>query len=481
MTSVRRALVVAGLGLAALLASPGPAHAHPLGNFTVNTHATIVVEPGQVTVRYVVDMAEIPTFRELPRVDADGDGATDAGERAAYARERAASIVRRLALTLDGRAVALGIRSATVRVLPGQGGLSILRLEAEVAGTGRFTAGRVEFRDANFAGRLGWREVVALGANGVVLRSPSVRAKSLSDELRRYPQDLLSDPPSVTSAAFSLARGASGSAPAAQADGPAGQRPGTETGGFAALATWALSLPVVLLALGLAMAFGAGHALMPGHGKTIMAAYLVGSGGRALHAAQVGIAVAIMHTASVLALGLVVLLLASVAPERVYPWLTLASGLVVLALGAGMLRRRIRTRAAVDDHDHGPEHHDHGPEHDHDHAPDHSHEPLGDRPLSRRSLSALALSGGILPSPTALVVLLSTVHANRAGFGLALILAFSVGMAATLTGIGLLALGSRELVRRRLRGRMGRLLPVASATAIVGVGTFLVARAALQL
>jgi nickel/cobalt transporter (NicO) family protein len=198
---------------------------------------------------------------------------------------------------------------------------------------------------------------------------------------------------------------------------------------------------------------------------------------------QVAAAVALMHTASVLALGLVVLALASVAPERVYPWLTMASGVVVLLLGAGMLRRRLRTRPprAPSEDDHSVHHaHEHGP-HTHSHGSAHPADALGERPLSRRSLSALALSGGILPSPTALVVLLSTVHADRIGFGLGLILAFSVGMAATLAGIGLLALGSRNVLAARMHGGVGRLVPVASAATILGVGTFLVARAALQL
>ena len=293
--------------------------------------------------------------------------------------------------------------------------------------------------------------------------------------------------------------------------GGSAQRPGITGGAFARLATWTgLSVPALLLALLLAMGFGAVHALLPGHGKTIMAAYLVGAGGRVKQAAQVGLAVAFMHTASVLGIGLVVFTLAQFAPEQVYPWITLASGLLVIGLGVGLLVTRVRARRAVPGHipmaevhvphrelalvgagsgsangdgngdgignGHIVDHH-----HDHGHAHRHPHElPDLDRPLSRRGLAGLAVAGGILPSPTALVVLVSTVSAHRAGFGLALIVAFSVGLAGALVGVGVLALRARTMVSRRLSGTFLRWVSVASAAVIVGVGVFLAVKGAIQ-
>ena len=122
------------------------------------------------------------------------------------------------------------------------------------------------------------------------------------------------------------------------------------------------------------------------------------------------------------------------------------------------------------------------PWHTHQHGGhDHGHGVWQDEPLSRRSLTGLAVAGGILPSPTALVVLLSSVSTHRVAFGISLIVAFSVGLAAALVGVGLLALRARALVVRRLKGAAGRLLPMLSAVVVVGVGVFLVARGAIQL
>jgi ABC-type nickel/cobalt efflux system permease component RcnA len=230
----------------------------------------------------------------------------------------------------------------------------------------------------------------------------------------------------------------------------------------------------------LAFGFGALHALGPGHGKTLMAAYLVGAGGRVRQAVAVGGAVAVMHTASVLALGFVVLTATEVfAPERVYPWLGLGSGLVALGLGAGLLVSRLGawgSRGERLDPSHDPDHHDH-----HGHGRGHSHAAPDAPALSRRGLAALAVAGGILPSPTALVVLLASVAFGRVGYGLALIGAFSLGLAAALVAVGAVAIRARDLVARRASGRLARIVPVASAGAIAVVGLVLTVNGAAQL
>jgi ABC-type nickel/cobalt efflux system permease component RcnA len=330
----------------------------------------------------------------------------------------------------------------------------------------------------------------------------------VSDALFRYPTSLLSSPLRVTDATFAFHPGASGAAPTyGAATGDA--RPGVTGGAFAKLATWTgLSVWAFLLAMLLAFGFGAMHALLPGHGKTIMAAYLVGAGGRMRQAAQVGVAVALMHTASVLALGVTVYVLAQFAPDRVYPWITLASGIVVLGLGVGLIVTRLRARGTAG---HGHRHHDHQhldlvpePElalvgassggatlvatpsvvHRHGigangngngHSP--AEHPL-ERPLSRRSLAGLAAAGGILPSPTAIVVLVATFTAHRVAFGLSLIVSFSIGLAAALVFVGIVALRARKVVERRLRGPIAWLLPVLSAVVITGFGVYFIARGA---
>jgi ABC-type nickel/cobalt efflux system permease component RcnA len=488
------------LALGVLLA--GPASAHPLGNFTINLYSGLVVEPGHLRVNYVLDMAEIPTFQERSRIDADGDGLISGAERTAYAERKARELMRGVTATAGTQRVAFHVAASAMRFRPGQAGWStpILRLTAEF--DGRIgDAGTLEYHDGNYADRIGWREITAVGADGEVLRGSPVPVRSISDALLRYPTALLSSPLRVTGATLRFTPGRSAPASTMPRDAAgAAARPLVTGGSFARLATWThLSIPLVALALLLAMGFGAAHALLPGHGKTIMAGYLVGAGGRKRQAVQVGIAVAFMHTVSVLAIGAVVLLVTTFAAERVYPWIGLASGLVVVLLGVALFASRAR---AARGHSHGVldrsvpfevEHArqlvsagrgggpilvDDPPAHDHGHP----HEILEpDRPLSRKSLAGLAVAGGILPSPTALVVLLSTVSTHRVAFGLALIMAFSIGLAGALVTVGLLALRARELVSRRLRGGAARLLPLLSAALIVGVGVFLAVRSTVQL
>ena len=212
------------------------------------------------------------------------------------------------------------------------------------------------------------------------------------------------------------------------------------------------------------MFWGAAHALTPGHGKAIVAGYLVGTRGKPRHAVLLGLIVTATHTAGVFALGLVTLLLSRfIVPERLYPWLTLASGVLVVAVGAGVLAGRVRRARAHHHH-----HHHHGQHHTHEHTHDHG----------RGGLLGVGVAAGLLPCPSALVVLLSAIALHRVGFGLALIVAFSLGLAATVTAIGLLAvLARRAFGRLSLDGRLVRALPAASAFLILAVGVGITVRA----
>ena len=443
---------------------PDTAFAHPLGNFTVNRYAGIVLSPGEVRIDYVVDMAEIPTVQVRPDLDEDADGAISSPEGARWAERIANELLAGLSLSIEGGSVPLDVRSASVRLSPGQGGLDVLRLSVTFVGEAS-SRGRIAFSDANFEDRVGWREITIAGAPGVAIVDPSVPSESVTDGLLTYPDDLLSSPLDVreATAAFEPGEGVrlgSGSGPGATAVPAGSDDP------FVALV--GRTGPFMVLALVLAFAFGAFHALGPGHGKTLMAAYLVGSGGRARHAVAVGGAVAVMHTASVLALGFVVLAATEVLPaERVYPWLGIGSGLVAFGLGAWMLVSRLATWSEGA----------HAHPHDHPHPHEHADGPA----FSRRGLAALAAAGGILPSPTALVVLLASVAAHRVGYGLALIAAFSLGLAGALVAIGVVSIRARDVVAGRLAGRFGRLIPIASAAAITVVGIVLVGGGAAQL
>jgi ABC-type nickel/cobalt efflux system permease component RcnA len=241
--------------------------------------------------------------------------------------------------------------------------------------------------------------------------------------------------------------------------GPAPQaRDRTADHGFASLiGRGHLSALVILASLAAAFFWGMAHALSPGHGKTIVAAYLVGRRGTPWHAVALGTIVTVTHTIGVFALGLVTLALSQfIVPEQLYPWLNLVSGVLVVAIGATIFRSRFRDRRA----------------HTHDHH--HHHR----EPPSRGSLVAVGISGGLLPCPSALVVLLAAISLHRVAFGMLLIVAFSAGLALSITGIGLVAVMAKQVFKRAsFEGRLVRLLPAASALVILAAGLAMTARA----
>ena len=441
---MKRLLVLLGT-LAALLA-PGAAEAHPLGNFTINRHTTIELSGGRIYVQYALDLAEIPALQSGKRVRAPG-----------FAAEAA----RGLELRVDGQPVSLRVLERRVVERPGAGGLKTLRFDAVYETTA--TGSTLTFRDRNFASRIGWKEVVVRSGEGAELRRASVPETSRSRELRVYPQDLLRSPLDVAAATASFELGEGVGTPPAIDEAATSDKRG---GGFEALISRGdLSLGVILLSLAIAAFWGAAHALTPGHGKAIVAGYLVGTKGRPLDAVLLGGIVTVTHTIGVFALGLVTLLLSQfIVPEALYPWLTLASGVLVIVVGASVLVGRFRRRG----HDHHHDHH-HGHHHDHSHGHDHAHG--HSHGVGRRGLLGVGVAAGLLPCPSALVVLLSAIALHRIGFGLALIVAFSVGLAATITSIGLVAvLAKRAFSRLSLNGPVVRLLPVASAFVILAVG-----------
>jgi ABC-type nickel/cobalt efflux system permease component RcnA len=457
---VRRALgFVAVVGIVVL----GPAvaaSAHPLGNFTVNQYSGLLLGRERVAIDYVVDMAEIPTFQTRGEVAAAG---------ASYAGGQCRRLAGGLRLAVDERPLALRLDTSALAFPPGTAGLPTLRLTCRYSTPG--SAGSVSFRNVNYADRVGWREITAAG-DGVTITSTDVPRRSASERLTRYPQDLLQSPLDQRAAAVRARPGGTAAALPARLEGPARALPrGVDraTRAFTSLVSrHHLSPGFGALAVGLALALGAIHALAPGHGKTVMAAYLVGQRGSLRQAALIGLTVTATHTAGVLALGLALSASALVAPERLYPWLGLASGALLAVIGAGLLRRAVRARR------HRRHHHHHHP-HEHD-AP----------PVGLRALIAMGFAGGLVPSPSALVVLLGAIALGRAWFGVVLVIAYGLGMAATLTGAGVLLLRARRALDRRAEGRaapsrllrLTSALPVATSSVIVVVGVALAARGA---
>ncbi len=450
----RRGLgVCLAVAAAALALAPG-ASAHPLGNFTVNHYAGIELAGSRIYVHYVLDLAEIPAFQIGDEVRSPGYAGT---------------LARRLELTLDGRRVALvPVRHRAV-ARPGAGGLDTLRLD--VVYRARGTGTRLAFVDRTFPHRIGWREITLTARDGARLVRSSVPGRSASDALRAYPSDLLRSPLDVRSAGARFRPGTASAAPP-RIDGQVAAR--HVGGAFESLVgRERLSFGVVVLSLLVAAFWGAAHALTPGHGKALVASYLIGSRGRPRDAVLLGATVTATHTAGVFGLGLVTLLLSRfVVPEQLYPWLTLVSGLLVVGVGLGVLRSRLRTtgvRLKSDTHGH----------HEHDH---HHHAGVRPRPdsegITSGGILGVGVAAGLLPCPSALVVLLSAIALHRLGFGFALILAFSLGLAATITGIGLVAVvARRSFARVSFEGRAVRALPSLSAAVILLVGLAITVRA----
>jgi nickel/cobalt transporter (NicO) family protein len=244
---------------------------------------------------------------------------------------------------------------------------------------------------------------------------------------------------------------------------------------------------MIAAAIGIAFVLGAAHALTPGHGKTIVAAYLVGSRGTLKHAAFLGAMVTFTHTVSVFLLGLATLFLFQyVVPQKVTQVLGAISGISIILIGGWMLSKRLR-RTHSHTHDHGHAHthehhhhdhsheHDHVHEHSHGHSHEHSHGPEGHThvpdEISWSGLVALGASGGLVPCESALVLLLTAIALRRVGLGLLLLVSFSLGLALVLMAIGVLVIYAKNLLPASSGGNpFFRWMPVASAAVVMGLG-----------
>ena len=581
-----------GIGLLAaiaVLASPSTATAHPLGNFSVNRLHTLTVSATSVIDDVVADTAEIPTTQNRPDVDTDGDGEVSDDERAAYASAECAAIVDEIELTADGEPTTFDVVTSAFSYEPGQAGLETSRLECRLeAPVAVDDVTTLTFVDVDRTGRVGWNEINAV-ATGVGLVDPPVPTSSVTDGLRTYPVDLLESPLDVREVTLVVDPDASGSATvdgtgsvtddsngaASARDDLVEARPGFFDGTVGrvqdafddVVGRRDLTIGVGLLAMGLALVLGASHALLPGHGKTVMAAYIAGRQGSTKDAVIVGATVTATHTGGVLLLGTALTVSTSLAGEGVLAWLGVISGLLIAALGLGLLISAIRHRDdgffghghhhhgpgghthgpgdhshdhgthshgdhdphshddhghdhghgdhghprdehefvgvltptapraqgatphaepatahqghghrhdahahdghshhhdAAPAHDHSHDHdHDHSHDHDHDHSHDHDHDhdhatSAGPAPVSRRGLVGMGVAGGLVPSPSALIILLSAIALGRTWFGVLLVVGYGVGMAATLTLAGVLLVKVRDRYQDRIAESTGR-------------------------
>jgi ABC-type nickel/cobalt efflux system permease component RcnA len=495
MKNLWRLLLIPLMLIGGHVFAPGSA-AHPLGNFTINHYHDLQISREAIVVVSVIDMAEIPAFQEIALIDSNGNTVADAAEAAAYHPAQCTTLAADLELRVDNRPLPLTLATSSVTFPPSVGGLPTLRLncafQAPLRPREGYTA--VAFSNNAYAKRPGWREIIV--TTGEFAIEGEVATRSISEGLTRYPDDLLIKPLNQRTVSFQLAAGS----PGQSADQPliqlAPEQNDARGDAFTNLITMQELTPItVLLALLIAFVWGAAHALSPGHGKTVVAAYLVGSRGTVQHALFLGLTTTITHTAGVFALGMITLFAARfIVPEQLFPWLSLGSGLLVVGIGINLFLDRLRSarhsahhhRGHDDDHSHDHHHHDHDHGHDHHHhgPGGHSHVPPGadDRPVTWQALLALGVSGGLLPCPSALVVLLSAIALGRVGFGLVLVLAFSLGLAGLLTATGIAFIyAGRFFERIALPGRLFRLLPAASALVIALVGVGISAQAFVEI
>jgi nickel/cobalt exporter len=486
------------LALALLTAAAANLGAHPMGNFSVNHYARM--EPGAegVEILYVLDLAEIPTFELLQKWNLADSAGHESIDRAA--RVQAREWVGNLAIAVNGRAVTPRLQSTEVVMADGAGGMRVMRVDMRLSLP--VASGKLEYEDKNYPGRAGWKEIVIAAALGGTPEQSADRSQALT----AYPQDPTVAPPQDLQVSLAWAPAAPQAAhvqnpsvapaPAASASAAPMQKPvvtapvppqpstaGTVVrGDFLSQLLNRREIPLNMVLLGLVVAFGLGaiHALSPGHGKTIVAAYLVGSRGTVKHALFLGGMVTFTHTISVFFLGLTTLFLSQyVLPEKIIPVLGAISGISIVWIGGMLLfqrARRLRDHDHAHSHNHDHHHHDHT--HDHDHHHDHDHGPHGhshvpEGEITMGSLIALGASGGLVPCPSALVLLLSSIALGRVGFGLLLLVSFSSGLAIVLMAIGVAVLYAKNFLpdsQKTARHPAFRLIPVMSAAMIVCIG-----------
>jgi high-affinity nickel-transport protein len=538
-----------------LILSSATSFAHPMGNFSVNHYSKVTIKRGEVEVRYLIDMAEIPTFQEIRQFDITPRADDPSTSR--YLNGQEQLLKEGLSLESDGQAVRLDTISHQVAFADGAGGLRTMKMEFVFRGKLDVTAGahKLSYFDNNFPGRTGWKEIVVLG-DGVAILNSSAPATDRSQELTNYSSDALHSPPQQLSAlvgfrtslsatekstsaaviesssrrTMSQGTNAAHQAPAhprehqgqgrspaaitsfdlsAERSSPSGvsvptlarlslaaHAQNTPRSRFTELISTQgkLSFWILFSAALIAAGLGALHALEPGHGKTIVAAYLVGSRGTARHAVLLGIVVTAAHTAGVYLLGALTLYASRyIVPEQLYPWLGAISGLSVAGLGIFIFLRH--WTGETGEHPHAP-----GEQHSHwflsmfkpatptelaDRAVIPGDSKPVERALSLPELCMLGITGGIVPCPAALVVLLSAFSLHRIGFGLFLITAFSLGLAAVLVIVGLTMVYAKRVMSSRVRAgnTAFRYLPFLSSAfmVVLGVGITASAVASVQI
>jgi nickel/cobalt transporter (NicO) family protein len=489
--------------------------AHPMGNFSISHYSRLEYIKDGVLLTHIVDMAEIPSYQEMEFLDTDHNSTISDQEKVRYAERISNQLLANLKVKMNNVILTFKIQNRWLEIRPGAGDLPTFVIHctyfAGVPDRIITASNTIEFEDQNFLERSGWREIVIKRDGGFgSLNLPANSYIDRSKGLSKYPTDPTSVMPQETKLSFNfanpiLARQQQTSSDVQSASGE-NVRPGTLRNDRLAklITTKNLTSEVIFISLIIAFFLGAMHALSPGHGKAIVAGYLVGSRGTALHALFLGGVVTLTHTIGVFALGIITLFGSKyILPDTLYPWLGFLSGLSIVLIGSRLFYKRFKMMKSNKgtshhhhhhhhDHDHSHDHHGHhhhDDDHDHheqDHHHDHGHSHLPVDPetgkITWKSLLSVGISGGALPCPSALVVLLSAISLHRVGFGLILIIAFSLGLAAVLTSIGLLLLyASKWSQKFQPRGSIRYALPVVSSLVITILGCIIAVQSILQI
>lgn len=458
----RLAALVGWVLILPLLAIAG-AGAHPLGNFTINHLAVLRPSLAQLRVHYVLDIAEIPTFQIM---HASGDWTP--AQRRTWEAGEATLVANGLSIQADGIALPLHLERTSASTRPGAGGLPTLYWTGDYSAPLSHSAA-ISVRDSVYADRrIGWKDIVLPG-----LTDPT-------DELRSYPSALIGSPRHNDTAAFDVLPGGRVGNVRVAGDADASWAPASivRASALSDLFSRSNQTPLLIFLTVLA-AFGLGalHGLEPGHGKALLAFTLVGARASFKQAAILAGALTFAHTIAVLLLGALLFFAAGFATESLFTWITLISGAAVAVIGARALSVAVARAAHERDHTRA---HAHGDAHDHQHHHDgdrHSHAIPGSGPLHFPSAVVAAMSGGIAPCPAAIVVLLTALHLHRIGYGLFLIVVFSLGLAAILTGLGMAVVhGAAWLQRRSGFARLARIAPFVTAGVISIIGAVMLAQ-----
>ncbi len=494
-----------------------PAHAHIFGYHAIDHDISVTIAPDGIALRMVVMPAEIPTASLLATVDEDRDGELSDEESEKLVVGYEESLRDDLKITLNGKRAVLAFESGSASVISGVTPMPQLQMLFRfrvVKPQPKLGRNTLHVHNLCHINTLGTRDLYfrVREPGRVEIVGEPTKIDSRDPELYQVAIGLLPPDYREATVVFEVKVGESGTVPSQDIGGaeepealaarkrtPLPERKGWLTKTLLSLKDTLFSLirdfaenhsrAVLLLALGLAFVIGMLHAVQPGHGKTLVAAYLVGTHGKIRHAVLLGLIVTLTHTFSVYIIALAVLHgVKSASDQNVIWWIQLGSGIGIFAIGAWMFSRAIRGKALPHVHVGGGhhDHHDHAHGHSHNHEQERTHDQTMEQdvePPRLKRLLALGITGGVVPCPDGILIILACAYAQVVAFGIMVLVSFSLGLAATLVAIGILVVRGSKVITRRLKkpGHFFQYAAITSSILICLIGLALAYAAARPL